>query len=252
MTSRQRVRKALDHKTDDRIPFDLGSRSSAIEIDTYIELKHYLNINTDSRTFLRAHAEMEDTVINRLGVDTKWLHFFDDSSWSSKGEDRVFTDAWGVDWRRRKGQLYYEIDAHPFAELSHSQILDSKWPPIITETIVSNIAEAAEHEYRTGSLSLSSDQIGAGIFERAWYLRGLENFIIELMTEPDFTIKYLEKILRYQVEGYDKLLDRSRQLQGEIALRGDFSDAESHVEIISPKCVSFYCGVSYRKCLIYR
>lgn len=74
MTSRERVHKAIRHQEPDRVPLDLGSTLvTGIQASTYARLKKALEIRGG---LIRVYdpfqmlAEVEDSVKQRLGVDT--------------------------------------------------------------------------------------------------------------------------------------------------------------------------------------
>jgi uroporphyrinogen decarboxylase len=181
VTSRERVRLALSHREPNRVPFDLGSRSSTIEEQPCIELKRHLGIDTPTRCFIRAHAEIEPELISALHVDTFWIRSVPPDSWLEDGRDRVFLDRWGVPWRRRHGQPYYELDRSPLRGKDYRSIEHEQWRPLLTDSMVEQMRRQAGALYRQTQLSLSTDAIGAGIFERAWYLKGFEELLMDMM-----------------------------------------------------------------------
>jgi len=74
MTSRERVKLAINHKEADRIPLDLGSTLvTGIQVSIYLELKDALGI---SKGLVKVYdpyqmlAEVEDELKQLLGVDT--------------------------------------------------------------------------------------------------------------------------------------------------------------------------------------
>jgi len=74
MTSRERLRKAINHEEADRIPLDLGSTLvTGIQASIYAKLKKALGINTGKIKVydpFQMLAEVEDEVKKELGVDT--------------------------------------------------------------------------------------------------------------------------------------------------------------------------------------
>ena len=72
MTSRERVLRAVNHETPDRVPIDLGAtKASGIAVVAYEKLKHTLGISTptkvlDSRFMI---AAVEEEILRRLHVD---------------------------------------------------------------------------------------------------------------------------------------------------------------------------------------
>lgn len=74
MTSRERVRLAINHQEPDRVPVDLGSTLvTGVQASTYAKLKQALGIS-DGRVRIydpfQLLAEVEDAVKTALGVDT--------------------------------------------------------------------------------------------------------------------------------------------------------------------------------------
>ncbi len=72
MTSRERVRKAVNFEKTDRIPIDLGSiRASGINAALYNDLKKRLGINTPTKVqdTMQILAEIEPEVMEALHID---------------------------------------------------------------------------------------------------------------------------------------------------------------------------------------
>ena len=233
MTSRERVRLSLQHKEADRVPIDLSSRSSAIEEQAYDELKRYLGIETPTRTFLRAHAELEDDVMERLHIDTKFIRSIPSDSWADDGEDRLYIDRWRVPWRKQAQQFYYELDASPLQGLSHSEVFEREWPDLVSDEMMEEMVAQAEYLHQHTDYALFSDVIATSIFERAWYLRGFEDFLMDMMLEKTFVHRFLEKILERQIEGYQKLLDNIGDYIDGIWMADDL--AAQNTLLLSPK-----------------
>ena len=74
LTSRERVRSALDHKETDRVPIDLGSSPvTGIQAVMYRKLKEYLGITGGEIKVYEPYqmlAEVEEPVKKRLSIDT--------------------------------------------------------------------------------------------------------------------------------------------------------------------------------------
>jgi len=206
MNSRSRIQAALSHREADRVPLDLGSRSSAIEQEAYESLKRHLQIETPTRTFIRAHAELDEEIYDVLHIDTRYVRSVPADSWQTVGEERVFIDRWGVPWRRRLGSPYYELDRCPLMGVDHRELLGGTWPELVSDRMLADMVQQAESWSRGCDQALFCDVVGAGLFERAWYLRGFEEFLTELALEPVFAAGFLEKILEHQLQAYDKIL----------------------------------------------
>lgn len=208
LSGRERVQLALLRQEPDRTPYDQSSRSSAIEEEAYADLRGYLGGGEgEVSCFLRSHARYDEPVRNVLGIDTEFIHHFSEEHWRIEPDGKIFIDAWGIPWKKKTGLLYYEIETCPLQSLGYDEILKQEWPPLVTAELADKLKLKAEEALVRSDKALFSDQIGAGLFERAWYLRGLENFLLDLVLAENQVHRYLEKILEHQIEGYRVLLD---------------------------------------------
>jgi uroporphyrinogen decarboxylase len=232
MTSREKIDAALDRR-EAPVGYDQSSRSSAIEYSAYNDLKKYLGMDTPTTCFLRAHAELEQPVMDRLGVDTRFLHAFPEYCWIQEpGGDHIFVDAWNVPWRRRTGSEYYELDKTPLSAMTHAEILSMSWDPLVDQRQSAILAAEGQWWHEHTEYALFCDQIGAGVFERAWYLRGYEQFFIEIIQEKAFAHRFLEKILEHQIEGYRKVIEAAGPWIKGVLLTDDLASQSSL--LISP------------------
>ena len=72
MNSRERVLKAVNFETPDRVPIDLGGiRASGINAVVYDKLKSRLGLNTPTRIHdtMQVLAELEMKVIDEFHID---------------------------------------------------------------------------------------------------------------------------------------------------------------------------------------
>ena len=78
MTSRERVRKVLNHEEADRMPIDFGAmRSTGMTAVAYNNLKKYLGLNTETTKIYdiwQQLAEPEMNLIERFHGDVVQLH----------------------------------------------------------------------------------------------------------------------------------------------------------------------------------
>ncbi|TVR58794.1 MAG: hypothetical protein EA426_09115 [Spirochaetaceae bacterium] len=206
MTPRERVRTTLSHREPDRVPLDLGGRSTAIEIEAYRDLVEYLGLDSESTCFLRSHAVIDEPVAARLRIDTRWVRWIKTDAWKNENGDSVFVDRWGVPWRKRCGTLYHELDTPPLANAEVHELRSVTFPDLVDDEIAQKTRAQAEQLSEGTEFSVSSDLIGAGVFERAWYLRGFEQFMIDVMCEEEAIHGFLRRIVDHQLAGYDALL----------------------------------------------
>ncbi len=100
MTSRQRVRKALNHEVPDRVPIDLGGFQTGIHKGAYIELLDYLGIK-DKLTILDPVQQLAkpcEELLGRFHVDTRYVCAHGPDSF--KG---------GIEKNTRDGRLWHDL-----------------------------------------------------------------------------------------------------------------------------------------------
>jgi len=99
MTSREKVREAINHRKTDRIPLDLGSTTvTGIQASTYAKLRKALGLKDQAIKIIdpfQMLAKVEPEIIEKLGIDTigLWLPTtvfgFKNENWKSW---RLFDD----------------------------------------------------------------------------------------------------------------------------------------------------------------
>jgi uroporphyrinogen decarboxylase len=102
MTHRERVKAAVDHRTPDRVPLDIGGSNVTTMVDTaYERLKAYLGIEAET-VYLSKRARLvvlDDVTAQRLGTDTRPLFLGPpDSRPDVYHSDGSVTDEWQVNW----------------------------------------------------------------------------------------------------------------------------------------------------------
>lgn len=208
MTSRERVRAAFAGQEPDKIPVDLSSRSTSIELDAYMALKDRLGIESETVTFLRDHVLLDTEVLELFQIDTEFVRAFPDHMYRTEPSgDRVFRDEWGVEWRRKADGLYFELDNRIFG--GDAKICEMDWPEeILTEEQLQDMEQQATRLEAGTDRAVFCDYVGPAVFERAWYMRGLDTFLMELLTDEEFIHAYLARILDLQIAAYDRIIQR--------------------------------------------
>lgn len=203
MTPRERLLTALNHKQPDRAPIDLGGIVTGIHVNAYDGLKQLLGIEEETviLDFKQQLARPSNTVLDALGVDTRFL----DAGLRAQaavetGEDDdyyLYTDAWGILWRMPKSKpLYYDMANHPLAGLSAEDLYhyDIPAPLGVDDPGVVAMGEIARDLYENTDYGLVV--FGpASFFEFAWYLRGFENYMMDMVLNEAFLDKLLDILL---------------------------------------------------------
>lgn len=219
MTSRQRVRTALNHQEPDRVPIDFGQDfHNGINEIAYKNLLNHLGINQTEEIkvydLMQRLAVVNADVLDRFRVDTRYIFANPKSGFDPQIEpDGSFWDEWGV-YRKRCG-YYCENVIAPLAGFSKEQIAKHPFPDPSDVSRFEGLGEKAKQLYDQTDYALMAGQ-AATLFFFASELTGFENFMydlafdrpkIELLVERvfewmmEFTSQYLDEIGEY-VEGW--------------------------------------------------
>ena len=181
LTPRERVLLALSHQETDRVPVDFLATP-----ETWTRLGRHLGTG-DSELILR-----------KLGIDLRHLRQPYVGPTRPPGAEGTWTDEWGVPRRRvaHAGGSYDEIASHPLAAAESLRDIDNySWPRPEwwdAEALSTRIREMDRGE--TYAIALSEFGDPGGIFETAWYLRGMEKLLVDMVERPEWAWKLLERV----------------------------------------------------------
>ncbi len=207
MTAKTRVLTALNHKSTDRVPLDLAATP-----ETKQKLKEYFGVEED------------EILLQELGIDIRTvtpeyvgpaLENYSGQEWEGKDRTKPFQDIWGV--RRRPVSYstghYNEICQYPLAEVESISDLDKfQWPQVDwwnMQNISGEINRISENDEYAILIR------NGNIFETAYYMRGFNNMLIDLIIRPEFTWELMRRITEYKIAYLTALLEAG---QGQIDL----------------------------------
>ncbi len=177
MNSKQRVQTALSHRQPDKTPFlayltdeiqaQLTARYGLAGQDLFVHLGH-------------------DVLVSTAGI---WRR-----QWVDKDQ---LVDTWGIRWHNvdyGPGK-YLEILESP---LAHTEDVNAyTFPDPIADVAYSDIDRILNLYGQTHWI------VGGAVgtmFETAWMLRGLEQFMMDLVINPAFAEELVERSMRYHLE----------------------------------------------------
>lgn len=217
MTSRERVRLALNHQEPDRIPIDLGATIvSSITNQTYLELAKYLGFPLqDSKMldYVQQLPYVSDAMLKRFDVDfrmvqlpaatTSGVEIFED------GDYYAFIDRWGSKLHMPKSDgMYFDWVEFPIQEASMAALDSYRWPRPDPPELNAQLGREAKSLYENTDYALvGSAVIGGGIFEQPARIMGLQNFLMALITERAFADRVMGTIADLYIESCNAYLD---------------------------------------------
>lgn len=200
LSHRERVRIALSHQEPDRVPVDLGSTGcSTLTVDAYRKLRAHLGMAPREPHIISRAGQIavpHEEVMRHLDVDLRGIYYRPPRVDKPKrlGDGRIINE-WGVTLYKPAGGLYYDIVESPLKEATIGDLKGYEWPDPSDPGRFEGLEEEAEYLYRNTDYALVGPGCATGLFEQAWQLRGFEDFLADLILNPDFVHALLRHVL---------------------------------------------------------
>jgi len=189
LSPRERVRRALNHQTTDRVP--IAMVCSGLNPPAHAQLELYLQRERGVGV-----AEYLLPLLDIQGVQPDYVG----------PKLQPGTDVWGV---HRKPQSYgeghyCEIDVYPLSSAETLDDLDAhRWPSPDwwDHEGFADKCRAARWD-RDYALVLGN----GNILESSWYMRGFERFLMDLALAPELAWEIMRRVTDYHVEFFRRAL----------------------------------------------
>lgn len=233
LTSRERLLTALDHRQPDRVPIDLGGNQTGIHKFAYQALLDHLGIE-DELTIMDAVQQLArpcEAVLERFHVDTRYIAAgaaadFDGTIVTSTRDGRQWhdlTDEFGVTWSMPDDEPYYmDISHHPLANASLADVADFPFPRGDDQGRFAQLRDQALAIKRETPYAVVSGISGV-VYEICWYMRGLEQWFMDMVTQPEFCEAVLDKTLEFWMDWFREFLDEVGDLVDVIMIGDDLA-----------------------------
>jgi len=230
MDHRERVLTALDHREPDRVPFDLGGTiATGIHLDAYRALRPALGLAPREPTvvdWVQHVALVDDELKDRLEVDTAPVFARPPALSRSRIEsddefDYRYDDA-GIGWRcPKEGGLYHDLCFSPLAGAASAAEVDAHLlpDPLDPARTRGMRAEFLRIRHVEGRASCAWG-FGGGVFEAAGWLRGIEQFYVDLAWYPALAGRIMDRLLERKVAWLERALAEYGDLL-DVACEGD-------------------------------
>ena len=216
MTPRERLLTALDHRQPDRVPIDLGGNQTGIHKFAYRGLIDFLGLEEEVAIMdvIQQLARPSETVLERLHVDTRYVSAgapegFDGEIVTRERDGRVwqdFTDEFGVTWSMPEDNPQYSDITHaPLAGLSLAEIRDYPFPKGDDPSRFAGLRPRVLELKRETPYAVVSGISGV-VYEICWYMRGLENLFVDMVTQPEVLEAIIDRTLRFWLGWFDLFL----------------------------------------------
>jgi uroporphyrinogen decarboxylase len=210
MNSRERVLRALSHQIPDRVPIDLGGFQTGIHRGAYKALIDYLGFDEEIVILdpVQQIVRPSERVLEHFHVDTRYICAHGPESFKggielNRREGRLWhdlRDEFGVIWSMPDDEPnYMDISYHPLADATLEDLTDYPFPHGDDATRFTGVREEAQRLRRETPYALCTGISGV-VYEICWYMRGLEKWFEDLLTNQRFCEALIDRILKYWVD----------------------------------------------------
>ena len=215
MNSVERVKLALNHQEADHVPLDIaGTGVSQIHVTAYTNLRQYLNLparEPDIIFVAEQLAKFETDIADRLETDFVFVLPQAPSTYELKFHDEgayeAYIDEWGIGWKKPKqGGFYYDMYYHPLATAETlADFKAYKLPDPLDERRYQKLRPEVEAAVARGKAVVLAGP-GAGILETYTWLRGFEQFYIDMALNHEFVAYMLDLLVEFKQAYWERAL----------------------------------------------
>ncbi len=195
MTSRERVRLALEHREPDRVPIDNNGIVSSIHEVAYGNLLRHLGRSEDIVILdpVQRIVLSSEEILVTLGVDTRYLYPNAPDGWEYReNPDGTWVDEFGTTYRRLG--YYADTVLPPLRGKSFAEVKAYRFPDPTDPSRFRGLRDKARRLHETTDFALVSGSMICFDYIR-WILRGLEDSVADLYEEPRLAAYLLDAIV---------------------------------------------------------
>lgn len=211
ISSRERVMIALSHREPDRVPVDIGEgRQTSIYVQPYVKTMEALGFDRQETVVVSPRGVVDgfdERFLQAFGIDFRRIGLRVTPDDQMTESDDSFRDEWGIGWRK-VGCFVSPVD-HPLKDATMDDLKRYKWPDPADERRFKGVREEAEFKWKNTDYAIVAKQPSNtyGVLTQSIYLRGMENFFMDLIINKEFASELLKRVTDYHVGLYENYLD---------------------------------------------
>lgn len=233
LSSRERLRRALDHQAPDRVPIDLGGFQTGIHRKAYEALLQHLGMSEEICILdpVQQLARPSEAILQRFHVDTRYIGAHGPDGFAGGIITTIrggrtwhdLRDEFGVVWSMPEDQmLFMDISHHPLADATVQDLASYPFPKGNDPSRFAGLRKEALRMREASSAALCT-AIGGVVYETCWYMRGLERWFMDMLENPGFCEALLDCILTYWRDFYDGFLGEIGDLVDVVMIGDDLA-----------------------------
>ncbi|MFC2145661.1 uroporphyrinogen decarboxylase family protein [Actinomycetota bacterium] len=246
MTPRQRVLAAIDHKEPDKIPIDLGGTiCTTISATANKKLKKFMKIDKDGELITHPLLDVVlplPEILDQFETDCRTVRLkaptgddddgqpkggYVQMSLSDKPQGHGMPDEFGTTWK--KCGYDYSPVTYPLHDADLSDLKDYPWPDPYNAGRTVGMRKEAE-ELRKTDYAILSDIMCGGPYENALWVRGFDQFPMDLMSDEKMARAILDKITDLDIGFWDAQLSAVGDLV-DVVCQGDDMGMQTGMQI---------------------
>ncbi len=221
MESRERVRLALDHREPDRVPFDIGSTAvTGIHERPYRGMRRLLGLPESSAPVdpLYFFVVPEDDVKDLMGIDAAsvatGLALGFELVPERRGEFLWIRDEFGIGFAMlADGGTEYDPLGFPLGgDITLADVARHPWPDPLDAGRFVGFRQACERVAREEGRAVVCELYGGGMMEIATWMRGYEDFYLDLAAEPQIVEAIMDRVLEFKLAHWTHVLELAGDL----------------------------------------
>lgn len=204
MTSRERVLSAINHEEPDRVPIVIGiSNATGIKMKTYRGIKELVGIDAPDNYLYEwpelGTAEIDEATMQRLHSDVRGIRDIQPLETLKRNQEREphspFIDSWGSGQKEIEPGVWYP-GVHPLCEATAIEEIEAYlgWPDMSDPTRIAQVKETARRLVGQNEYAIMATPWLLFPFERAHAMQGMDVFLSNMATYPEFAKALLHKI----------------------------------------------------------
>jgi uroporphyrinogen decarboxylase len=250
ISRRERFNAALGHKESDHIPFDIGgSIVTSVAAGAYEKLRDKLKLSKNQiqiQNIYSMSARIDEDLLKIFDIDTR---FFMDApagklpEITEKDDYLYYSDNWGFEYAKsKKSDTGFSVIKHPLTgNITIDDIINFKWQDAASDIDIGWLKKRAIFLAGQEKVPVILELDMGGVFEFSCWLRGMENFCIDLVMQTKIARALIDRIAQYKIDCYNIILPvigeyvdlvrESDDLAGQIGL---LISKESYNKFIKP------------------
>jgi uroporphyrinogen decarboxylase len=211
LTSRERFMLSLSHQETDRVPADLGGLSTTIRTKAlYQRLRSFLGLPALKKVqhFVDEHMIPDEDLLATFKIDTRYIRTGVAKSWKKEMIDQyTVRDEWGTAWTKPPNFIYASVVDYPIKEPTTSALNSYSFPDPEDLGRYEGLKEKSDRLYnKTNNAIVADYPTGAGVFDQAWRLRGMEELFLDMLERPEFCEELFDLIGSWYQRVYERYM----------------------------------------------